>query len=126
VELLGPVSNAKRAILLGGADVALNPMLSGTGSNLKMLDYFAAGIPVVSTPFGARGLDVLSGQHAVLSAIDEFPQAIRAVTAHTIPREAMIESAYELVLNRYSWETIADGLIETIHANRLFEGLSSA
>jgi hypothetical protein len=38
----------------------------------------------------------------------------------------MIESAYELVLNRYSWETIADGLIETIHANRLFEGLSSA
>lgn len=123
VELLGPISNAKRAILLAGADVALNPMLSGTGSNLKMLDYFAAGIPVVSTPFGARGLDVLSGQHAVLSAIDAFPQAIRAVTGHTIQREAMIESAYELVLNRYSWETIADGLIETINANRLFEGL---
>lgn len=126
VELLGPVSNAKRAILLAGADVALNPMVSGTGSNLKMLDYFAAGIPVISTPFGARGLDVISGQHAMLSSLDEFPQAIRAVRDHAIQREAMIESAYDLVLSRYSWETIADGLIETIHANRLFEGVSGA
>jgi hypothetical protein len=37
---------------LGAADVAVNPMFSGSGTNIKMFDFMAAGLPVVSTPPG--------------------------------------------------------------------------
>jgi len=52
----GLVDDAQLKVLLASADVALNPMLSGSGSNLKMLDYAACGIPILTTPFGNRGL----------------------------------------------------------------------
>jgi hypothetical protein len=42
---------------------ALNPMRIGSGTNLKLLEYLAAGVPVVSTPFGGRGIDVVDGEH---------------------------------------------------------------
>lgn len=38
------------------APVLVNPMLIGTGINIKILDAMAAGVPVVSTDTGARGL----------------------------------------------------------------------
>ena len=46
VRALGRVSNAELSVLLASVDVALNPMFSGSGSNLKMLDYTASGVPV--------------------------------------------------------------------------------
>jgi glycosyltransferase involved in cell wall biosynthesis len=57
VHLLGEVSDAHLELLLAGADVALNPMTTGGGSNLKLLTYLAAGLPVVTTEVGARGID---------------------------------------------------------------------
>lgn len=43
--------------IIAGADVALNPMLSGGGSNLKLYDYLSVGVPVLTTDIGSRGLD---------------------------------------------------------------------
>ena len=57
VVLAGVVTNVAKRTLLQSADLALNPMRTGSGTNLKIVEYFAAGIPVVSTPFGARGLE---------------------------------------------------------------------
>ncbi|MBC7662144.1 MAG: glycosyltransferase [Chitinophagaceae bacterium] len=37
------------------ADAALNPVLTGSGSNVKIFEYLAARLPVISTHFGARG-----------------------------------------------------------------------
>jgi glycosyltransferase involved in cell wall biosynthesis len=54
VSLLGVVSDEQKALLFGACDVALNPVTSGAGTNLKLLDYFAAGLAVVTTGFGAR------------------------------------------------------------------------
>src|SRR5439155_1549071 len=43
---------------LRAADVALNPMTEGGGVNLKVPEYLAMGLPVVTTRFGMRGLDI--------------------------------------------------------------------
>lgn len=40
---------------LDAADVGLNPVLAGGGSNIKLPTYLAAGLAVVTTPHGARG-----------------------------------------------------------------------
>lgn len=57
VHLLGDVADATLDDLLSGCDVALNPMTVGSGSNLKLLTYLAAGLPVVSSELGARAVD---------------------------------------------------------------------
>ncbi len=56
VRLLSTFAEESLWPLLAGADVALNLMVSGGGSNLKMFDYLAVGVPVLTTTTGARGL----------------------------------------------------------------------
>lgn len=36
---------------------AINPVLSGGGSNVKNADYLALGLPILSTDFGAKGFE---------------------------------------------------------------------
>lgn len=38
------------------APMSVNPMLTGTGINIKLLEALAAGVPAISTQTGARGL----------------------------------------------------------------------
>jgi len=40
---------------LAASDAGLNPVTSGAGSNVKLFEYLAARLPVISTPFGVRG-----------------------------------------------------------------------
>ena len=46
--------------LLAAADVGLNPVLAGGGSNIKLPTYLAAGLAVVTTPHGLRGFAALA------------------------------------------------------------------
>jgi glycosyltransferase involved in cell wall biosynthesis len=63
--------------LLAAADVAVNPMDSGSGSNVKLAEYLAAGLPVVTTPVGLRGYEGFA--HLVTVAeLDHFAEAVSA------------------------------------------------
>jgi glycosyltransferase involved in cell wall biosynthesis len=62
------------------ARVAIVPLLSGGGTRLKIVEAWAAGVPVVSTPLGARGLGCRDGVDALLAAdAAAFASAVRAV-----------------------------------------------
>ena len=63
--------------LLAAADVAVNPVDSGSGSNVKLAEYLASGIPVVTTAVGLRGYEAFAG-HATVAGLDEFAAAIQA------------------------------------------------
>lgn len=78
VRLLGLVSDNLLDLLLAGCDVALNPMSAGSGSNLKLLAYLAAGIPILSTAVGARGIDA-EAAGVLLIENEDLPDGIRAV-----------------------------------------------
>src|SRR5439155_17243100 len=69
VGLLGVLDDEGKDAVLGVADLALNPVVSGSGTNLKMLDYFASGLPVISTAHGARGLRMRDGEHLILAEL---------------------------------------------------------
>lgn len=40
------------------ADLAVNPIFSGSGSSLKVAEFIAAGLPLMTTKIGARGFDL--------------------------------------------------------------------
>ncbi len=52
VRVTGEADEQTKNDALAAADIALNPMLSGSGTNLKILEYAAAGIPTVTTAHG--------------------------------------------------------------------------
>lgn len=121
VHRVGVVDNAEKQVLLAAADLALNPMTSGSGSNLKMLDYFAAGVPVMSTRFGARGIDVEAERHYIETEIDDFPFALLRFCVEQRNLTSMIDAADALSRNRYGWKTIgqtaATALLDAINTD---------
>ena len=44
---------------------------------MKIIDCFAAGLPVISTSKGIEGIPVVSGQHALV--LDDWEQVIEAI-----------------------------------------------
>jgi glycosyltransferase involved in cell wall biosynthesis len=116
VVCLGRFTQRAKALLLRAADVALNPMRSGSGTNLKMLEYLAAGLPVVTTPVGARGLDVVDGRHAIVAALDDFPAAIARVLTDGALRATLRAHGRRLAEERYDWSGIAEAMHDVIES----------
>jgi glycosyltransferase involved in cell wall biosynthesis len=64
--------------LFAAADVGINPVAYGTGSNVKLAEYLAAGLPVVSTPVGARGLQSDAHGAVRVAPRERFAEALGA------------------------------------------------
>jgi glycosyltransferase involved in cell wall biosynthesis len=110
VVLKGPLPEADKAGLLARADLALNPVVEGSGTSVKMLDFMGAGLPVVSTPQGARGLGVEHGREAQLCELEAFPGAVRALLADGATRRRLGTAARRFVEERYRWDRIVAAL----------------
>jgi len=89
------------------ADVALNPVMEGGGTNIKMLDYMAQTMPIISTPIGARGLGMTAGVDAEIVEIDAFPATIRALLADHERQRELADKAWTLAHQQFSWQPIA-------------------
>jgi len=110
----GMVTTRTKDRLLQAADVALNPMRLGSGTNLKLLEYLAVGVPVVSTPFGARGIDVVDGEHLRFAEPVVFARTVAEVLADPVAAHAQAEAARVLVTDRYSWDSLGSRLADVV------------
>jgi len=99
------------------ADIAINPMISGSGTNLKMLEYFSYGLPVISTERGARGLD-LDGNHVIISRIDDFPENITRLRESPELYLRLQKNVRTLAEERYDWKVIGSQMAK-IYENLL-------
>jgi len=93
---------------LSMADVGLNPITAGGGSNIKMLEYFAHELPVITTPFGSRGFDVTNDTEVVVADVDEFPTVITELTSER--RERIGRCAFKYVQRCHVWSQISADL----------------
>jgi glycosyltransferase involved in cell wall biosynthesis len=104
IEVAGPVVDA--VCELARSRVAVVPLLTGSGTRLKILEAWAAGLPVVSTTIGAEGLPVRDGENALLAdGAEAFAGAVtRLLTCKELRRS--IGSAGRLLLEKeFTWET---------------------
>lgn len=100
---------------LAMADLALNPIFSGGGSNVKLIEYFAAELPVVSTAFGARGFTVEDGQHLLLSEKNEFLNDVMKLGENKELRNGLAVNGHKLAATQYTWESLSEVLKEELH-----------
>ncbi|MCC6547373.1 glycosyltransferase family 4 protein [Candidatus Sumerlaeota bacterium] len=112
VRLLGLADEATKLALLHGTDVALNPIRRGSGTNLKMLEYFAAGQAVLTTHTGARGLGVENRFHALVTKDDDLVAGLEELLADESLRHNLGREARLLVEEKFSWHRIGETVAE--------------
>ena len=117
VELVGEVPSA--AEFLRGLSLLLYPVPRGSGMKVKVLESLAAGVPVVTTRFGAEGIEPGAG---VIVADDDDALVAAAVALLEDParRRAAGDAARELFLQRYAPEPATEPLV------RLYERMRRA
>jgi glycosyltransferase involved in cell wall biosynthesis len=108
VIMLGVLSESEKAVIMNAADLAINPVIHGGGSNLKLLEYSAYRLPIVSTPYGKRGYE-FGPHHFFVGDISEFPTLIRkALSMDMNDLLAMAEDAFTFLHENYTWHAILD------------------
>jgi polysaccharide biosynthesis protein PslH len=97
---------------LANVDIAIVPVLRGGGTRLKVFDYMAARLPIVTTEKGVEGTEIVSGEQAIIvdSVGDEFVEAIKLLVDNEEERRRLGSNARSLVEQRYSWDEIGDSL----------------
>jgi polysaccharide biosynthesis protein PslH len=94
------------------AHLAVVPLKVGSGMRIKILDYWAAGIPVVATDVAAEGLET-QGAPVVALANDpaSFARAIERLAASPAERSALRTQAFAKVSAGYGWPGLVDKLV---------------
>ncbi len=89
--------------LFARAAAVIVPVQRVSGTRLKILQAFAAGRPVVSTPDGAAGLNLVPGEHLLVAELDDLAgAAARVLTDPDL--YARLRRAGREVASRFSWE----------------------
>lgn len=105
VEVVGYVDDLDAA--MARADIALVPVRSGAGTRIKVLEALAAQVPVVSTTFGADGLDVEDGEHLLLADDPTgFAGACQQLLTDQLLRERLVAAGYAFVSRHHDWSAI--------------------
>lgn len=101
------------AEFLAASDVAIAPLFQGSGTRLKILEYFSCGLPVVSTSVGAEGLEVVNGMNIIIKDnMDEFSAKIVELLNDHESSLKLGKKARELVVEKYDWRRISSRLNE--------------
>jgi glycosyltransferase involved in cell wall biosynthesis len=110
ITVVGPVDDLRDAYHSHRVMVA--PIRAGSGTRLKILEAFAAGIPVVSTTLAAEGIRAEHGTHLLIAdnAVD-FAGAVATVLADDELARALPAAAVELVRGVYDWRLVADRML---------------
>jgi len=104
IELHGPVDDAVTE--LSRAGIAVVPLLAGSGTRFKILEAWAAGLPVVSTSVGAEGLPVAHEREVLIAdSAAGFAAAVSRLLKCQELRERLVMAGRLLLQKEFTWET---------------------
>lgn len=112
VRVTGQIDDVEKQQWLAAADFGVNPMFSGSGTNIKMFDLMAAGLPTVTTVVGARGIERAGRKPFLVCEPDasSLSAALRRLCADPELAAQVGRGARECVEDGYAWERISPAL----------------
>ncbi|MCB0990806.1 MAG: glycosyltransferase [Acidimicrobiales bacterium] len=112
---IGLVGDATKRVLLSSADLGVNPMATGSGTNLKLVEYLASGLQTVTTATGARGLP--DSELFTTSDLPGFAAAIEAAIATDHDAAASIDRAVRaraMIEEQFAWRVLGERLADAV------------
>ncbi len=110
-----PIDKIPRAEATGEVDdtlpsiatsqVAIVPILSGSGTRVKILEAWMAAVPIVSTTLGAEGLPARDGEHLLIADDPAgFERAIAAILDDSTLASHLASQGRRMFLEYFTWE----------------------
>jgi polysaccharide biosynthesis protein PslH len=116
IEITGFVEDA--VAVIAQSQVAIVPVLAGSGTRVKILEAWAARTPVVSTSLGAQGLECRDREHLVLADHPEsFTTAVSELLALPDDRARIGAAGRRLYEERYTWQAAWKALDSVLIGN---------
>lgn len=113
VRFIGPVESVQP--FYRESSVFVVPLMSGSGTRLKVLEAMSMGNPVVSTHIGAEGILVENGKHIRLAdEADAFAEGVTALLTKQEVFDTQRKHANKLVKELYDWTVIGRRLNQEI------------
>lgn len=100
---------------LAASRLVVVPMVTGTGIKNKILEAWAAGIPVIATPLACQGLPVRDGENIVIARhADTFAHSFCVLWHDPSKRKRIGWAGRQTVESQFSWDKIALRFVEII------------
>ncbi len=110
VEITGFVEDI--SAMYEQADVVIAPLRFGAGTQNKVLEAMAMGVPVVCTDIGFKGLEIESGEGVFHAQNGEhFVHHVCALLGSEELRRKTGQKGLELARNKFSWDGISRQLM---------------
>jgi glycosyltransferase involved in cell wall biosynthesis len=101
--------------ILSVSDVAVAPLFHGSGTRLKILEYFSCGLPVVSTSIGAEGLDIEDRVNILIEDdLESFALRIISLLRDSRLSTSIGNAARKLATSTYDWAQVTRKLDYTL------------
>jgi sugar transferase (PEP-CTERM/EpsH1 system associated) len=108
------------------AALMIAPLNIARGTQNKILEAMAMGVPVVTSSIAAGGVDARAGEHFhVASTPEEYAAAIRTITSNPAERARLAGGGRARMLSHHSWDKSMrrlDAIIDRCVASRALHG----
>ncbi|MBI1804268.1 MAG: glycosyltransferase [Ignavibacteriae bacterium] len=99
------------------SSVAIAPIRFGAGTQYKILESLALGIPTVSTSIGVNGIGLHAGKEILLADDPEqFAAAVLRLFKDPSLREMLSRNSSQLIREHFNWEGIGKKLDNVYHS----------
>ncbi|HET7118064.1 MAG TPA: glycosyltransferase family 4 protein [Hanamia sp.] len=114
IEFSGVVEDVKP--WYNKAAISVAPLLTGSGTRLKILEAMGMGVPVISTSIGAEGIEFTNGNQILIAdAEKEFANTVIQLLNDKEKRISISKAARKLAEEKYDWNVIGQNMASFIN-----------
>ena len=121
VKVTGSVSDVRPYVR--GSAVMVAPLAIARGTQNKILEAMAMGVPTVTSELAANGVDAVPGDHLLTSSTDSgYSEAVLRLLDDPVERRRFASQGRERMLSHHDWtksmsrmERILEGCVERFH-----------
>jgi glycosyltransferase involved in cell wall biosynthesis len=92
---------------IASTDAVIVPLQTGEGMRVKILDAWLWGVPIVSTPIGAEGIEIQAGENILIAAdAPAFAASVLRLLTDSALNRQLRSAGRAWVEARYAWRTV--------------------
>ncbi|HHB1655997.1 glycosyltransferase family 4 protein [Bacillus cereus group sp. BfR-BA-01400] len=110
VKILGEINETKKIQLFSEVDIAINPAFFGTGTKIKTLEFLSAGLPLLSTDVGVKGMYLKKGEHYFHASHKDFSHILNKISKDKNLLNLIASNGQKYINKNFSWEAIAQNI----------------